>query len=155
MTDTRIDGTQRFLCAQHRQNLENNPDQAAATWNRLIISARQKTTNNHWQQAANVYACALEVADIIFQHTPNKHTADRYIKTVIELSYTLRHCHTATSLSPLVQKAKYQLKRYLLTDYSNDLLQPILDVAFSPMIKVNQWMKTFFHLESTQPFMLH
>ncbi len=135
MTDTPIDGTQRFLCTQHRQNLENNPDQATVTWNRLIISARQKTTNNHWQQAANVYACALEVADIIFQHTPNKHTADRYIKTVIELSYTL--------------------KRYLLTDYSNDLLQPILDVAFSPMIKVNQWMKTFFHLESTQPFMLH
>jgi hypothetical protein len=155
MLETSIDNTQRFLCPQHRRSLENNPEQANLAWHRLMLSSRQKANNQHWRQAATNYGCAFEVAGLIFQNTPNKHNANLYIQTVVEFSYSLRRSHKTKNLSFLVQTAKYQLKRYLLTNYSNDLLQPILDVAFSPIAQVKRWMTTLFTLDNTPRVVLH
>ena len=155
MLDTSNDASNRFLCEQHRRNLKNNPEQAALIWNQLILSARKKAMHKEWHQAAAIYGRAFEIADILFQRNPAKHEVNRYIKTVTEHCYTLRYLHTTTHISILVQTTKYQLKSHLLTDYSNDLLKPILDVAFSPMTQVNRWMKALFNLESAQQHLIH
>lgn len=144
-----------MLCAQHKDNLKNNPAQAIQLWNQLVLSARKKIILEEWQQATSIYERASETAEILFQTNPTIYEANRYIQTITERCYALRCSHTPAHLSRLVQAAKYQLKSHLLFEYSNDLLKPLVDVAFSPMNQVNQWMKTLFQLKNIPQHSMH
>lgn len=137
-----------FLCGKHKQNLEKNPEQAVIIWKRLILTARKKSIAAQWQEAIVLYGNALEVASIIFTCNPNKYEVNRFIRTSIELIYALRRCEYFCDYSLLITTLQKTLQETLPKSYSDGLLQPMIDIAFSSMNDVTRWMTLLYDMES-------
>lgn len=133
----------------------NNPEQALTAWIKLINAARHKAMENQWKVAVKLYGNAFEVSQLIFLHTPRTIEANRYVRTAIEFVFSLRYSGYPANLDLLIAAIQDCLETILSPEESRKNIEPLQDVAFSPMSEVDRWMQMFYGVESSYGKTIH
>ncbi|MBX2807110.1 MAG: hypothetical protein KTR20_00630 [Cellvibrionaceae bacterium] len=125
--------TIRFLCADHRQLLIEQPAYADGLWSKLITAARQKTTEHKWDVAALIYGNAFETAEILIKQEHTTTTVQCYLRTAIEFTYALRRCSYSANIALLLAAIKAQLAESFYPNRMNLLINTLHTIAFAPL----------------------
>jgi hypothetical protein len=137
-----------FLCNKYKERLTNDPEQALTAWIKLINSGRQKAMKQDWQEAVILYGYAFEVAQLIFLGSPEKTETKRYIRTAVEFMFSLRHSDYPADYNLLIMAIRGCLETTLSPDGAKKSVEPLMDIAFSPICEVSRWMEIFYATES-------
>ncbi|MBU2887095.1 hypothetical protein KO507_15100 [Gilvimarinus agarilyticus] len=115
---------------------------------RLQTKARKHLQAQQWGLAVKDYATALEVADTMLQapHT-QKFAIERYLRTALELIYAMRKYKPNTDLGELIETVKQRLQPLLAPVPAEVVIAPLIDVAFSPIDDVDDWIQMLFNYE--------
>lgn len=131
----------RFLCAQHRHYMEQNPESAKRFWGEAVLAAREQSARLHWQQALTTYGNALEVATILLHRDEDRKRAElRYSRTAVEFIYALRRVDRRCDANLLLQIASCELEAVSLVVPKNELLEPLIEALACDRHDVSDWM---------------
>lgn len=128
-----------FLCKKHQEVLSYNPEKAKTMWFSYLSSARYLAAQKRWDSAICIYGSAVEIADFLLTRQINAETVNRYIQTMTDFVYALRHCTYPTDLALLVAITSTRLEGILPhPEEAESLLSSLTDIAFSPLSEIEQ-----------------
>ncbi|UTF60605.1 hypothetical protein [Gilvimarinus sp. DA14] len=145
-----------FLCARHKTLAQQNPARCRALVKRLHSEGRQALHTAQYRKAIPYLGAAFESAEILLQQETVAHSdIDRYLKLSLELIYACRKSDYPIHTPELVELVKRQLEPHYSLRHTQKLLTPLLDVAFTPMAAVDEWVQTMLALDERQQHPLH
>lgn len=145
----------QFMHKNHRGQLEENPCSAIIIWTRLIHLARHQASEFQWHLAIKSYGNALETAEIILSDVPAPDAVNRYVRTAMELIYTLRQCNDDYDAKGIVTVIKKKVGNILYPAKVDLLIKPLTDVASAPLSDVDGWMKKLFITDQVRTQQVH
>jgi hypothetical protein len=145
----------RFLCTDHRRELNRNPKQAAKMWQELISQGRKLFHLEHWEQAVMIYGNAFEVSEILISNSQTKYSIDRYLRTALEFAYVLRKSQTPCNLNAFLPHVKKHLSLLNSPQPLSHLLQPINEVVTLPIHMADFWLRELLSLDNIEQRILH
>ncbi|WP_049721202.1 hypothetical protein [Gilvimarinus polysaccharolyticus] len=146
----------QFLCSKHRALVLHNPAQSRQLCLKLRAMGRGYITERRWDDAVSAYGAALETADILLSHDDyNKQATERYLRCAIELSYTLRKSRHNPDMNAIIHLVQQRLTPYYAPAPLQTMLVPLIDIAFSPLAEVDDWIEMLFILDNTAPHTHH
>ncbi|UTF60610.1 hypothetical protein [Gilvimarinus sp. DA14] len=117
---------------------------------RLQTKARKHLQAQQWGLAVKDYATALEVADTMLQDPiTQKFAIERYLRAALELTYAMRKYKPHTDLSELIETVKQRLQPLFAPLPAEVVIAPLIDVAFSPINDVDDWINMLFSYETS------
>lgn len=141
-------GSKQFLCDKHRALALHNPEQSKRLCCKLRAMARDYINQQRWDEAIPVCGTAFETADILLRHDSNsKQATEHYLRSAIELSYTLRKSRHQPDLSAMVDLVRQRLAPLHPPAPLQSLLAPLVDIAFSPLGDVDEWMEMLLAMD--------
>lgn len=137
-----------FLCDKHRALALHNPEQSKRLCCKLRAMARDYITQQRWDDAVPVCGTAFETADILLRHDDSsKQATERYLRCAIELSYTLRKSRHEPDISAMVNLVQQRLAPHYTPAPLHTMLAPLVDIAFSPLAEVDEWMEMLLAMD--------
>ncbi|TCS36744.1 hypothetical protein BCF53_12218 [Reinekea marinisedimentorum] len=142
----------KFLCPQHRSKLSGCPQRAMQFWQKTFFESRAFINAGDWNKALIYSGNALESAEIILQNQPTQMNAERYLQTAIDFALVLRNSRRPADLI-----AMYSLvaDRMQPVGGSAERLQPLKDVLFEPLERVNEWVHQWHQMNELRSSPLH
>ncbi|MCP8898498.1 hypothetical protein [Gilvimarinus xylanilyticus] len=123
---------------------------------RLQTQARKHLQKKCWALAVKDYAAALEVADtMLADPVTQKFAIERYLRAALELIYALRKHKPDTDLSELIETVKHRLQPLLAPLPVEVMIAPLIDVAFSPIRDVDEWIDMLLHDDNPDRSVAH
>ncbi len=145
-----------FLCARHKDLAQKNPARCRALVKRLRYEGRRALHTGDWGKAIPYFGAAFESAEILLQQNAASHAdIDYYLKLSLELIYACRKSAYPIHTAELVEIVKRQIEPHYSLDRTQQLLAPLLDVAFTPIATVDHWVQTMLAMEERQNHALH
>ncbi len=145
----------RFLCTDHRRELNCNPKQAAQLWQKLILQGRGLFHLQYWEQAVVVYGNAFEISEMLIANSQTKYSIDRYLRTALEFAYVLRKSQTPCNLESFPLHVKKQLSLLKTEQPISHLMQPIEEVIDLPLHMADFWLRELLSLDSIESRIYH
>lgn len=122
----------------------------------LQTKARKHLQARQWGPAVKDYAAALEVADTMLKDpVTRKFAIERYLRTALELTYAMRKYKPETDVSDLIETVKQRLQPLFSPLPAEVVIAPLVDVAFSPIEDVDDWISMLFSYEASGQTMPH
>lgn len=116
---------------------------------KLQSRARKYLNNHQWQFAVRDYAAALEVADTMLNEPESRSFAiERYMRAALELIYAVRKHKPHTDLSVLIDTTQKRLAPFFSPTPIELVTAPLVDVAFSPISDVDDWIHMLLSYEA-------
>ncbi len=123
---------------------------------RLQTKARKHLQARQWGLAVKDYATALEVADTMLKDpVTQKFAIERYLRSALELIYAMRKYKPDTDISELIETVKQRLQPLFAPLQAEVVIAPLIDVAFSPISDVDEWISMLFNYETSGQVMPH
>ena len=145
----------RYLCSQHRSIFTDNPQQAAESWQAIMLKARELFHLQEWQQASVVYGNAFEISELLLVSRPTRFSVDRYLRSALEFAYVLRKNETQSNLNVLIQHVKNKIESIKHSMAVPLLIKPIDEVINLPIHLADYWMQSLLSLDSIDQRVLH
>lgn len=138
----------QFLCDKHRALALHNPEQSKRLCCKLRAMARGYIGQQRWDEAVPVCGTAFEAADILLRHDDtSKQATERYLRSAIELSYTLRKSRHEPDLGAMIALVEQRLAPHYAPAPLQTMLAPLIDIAFSPLADVDEWMEVLLAMD--------
>ncbi|WP_020209551.1 hypothetical protein [Gilvimarinus chinensis] len=132
------------------------PLEAGVLGCRLQTKARKHLQAQQWGLAVKDYATALEVADtMLMDPATQKFAIERYLRAALELIYAMRKYKPETDVSQLIDTIKQRLQPLLAPMPAEAVIAPLIDVAFSPIRDVDDWVCLLLSYENSGQSMPH
>ena len=145
----------RYLCNDHRREFTRNPQQAAQSWQEIIMRARDLFYLEYWDQAVVIYGNAFEISEILLTNSQTQFSIDRYLRTALEFAYALRKSQTPCNLKAFLPHVKKQLSLTKTTAHLPQLIQPIEEVINLPIHMADHWLTALLSLGAIEHRVLH
>ena len=135
-----------FLCSHHRRQLANDLDFARKRWYQLVYQARTQIGLQQWEAAVTLYGNALEVAELSLADVNKARATERFLQTAVEMLHALRNSEYRVDTHALYQHAVNIVHQRVPKLATDNTLQPLTDVTFEPLSRVNAWMQHWHNL---------
>lgn len=112
-----------FLCANHREWLYGQPDQALHWCANSYDTGRALSEREHWDEALVHMGCAFETAEIILTTRAMAPVTalEWFMQTLAGLTQTLEKLGRADAVTEICQAAIYRLRNEVMLKISPDL----------------------------------
>jgi len=129
-----------FLCQNHRAQLCGDADRAQSSWHLAIARARRSVLDKAWNKAVMYYGNALEISEIRLTHHRVKAALEDYIRTSVEMMHAVRNSSWQQDSEAFYEMIVDKVDGFDHPATIGHRLQPLVDVAFEPLDRVNEWM---------------
>lgn len=134
-----------------------NPARNQLLCDKLLLAARAELLHERWAEAIPYYGTAFEASQLLLNPaasaapaSPDNVRQQQYLRIALELIYACRKCRHTIDLAELIELTKRPLALTMAPIPLQQLMAPLIDVAFSPLPSVDQWMRRLLAVEEAR-----
>lgn len=112
--------------------------------------------HGRWSESVRYYGAAFEAAELLIRCPKSAMIfSDRYLRTALELIYACRKSAWPIEGGEIIRQVRRCLSAWLEPAALQQAVAPLLDVAFSPLTVVDEWMQRLFAFDQRASHTLH